>query len=459
MRRAKKRLKKQRAPALCFCYNNSSMFPGKLPSIIIFASAAFFISAEPLRAQTKDPGMPNIPLAFEEDFDTTLEPEVYVEWIGFSFALEPAADKPSTLANPNFCAHALCSLETSRRNAFSKDIRREIHIHSEPLQSYLENLQETSRIDPENARFEFDEESGRVRAFSPGRDGAEIALEAARENLTKTLLSIAANPQETEAAALTLPSHIIPAKTHSEDAEAFGVTSLLGEGQSNFSGSSSDRIFNIRFASDKFHGTLIAPEEEFSFVDILGEVDEAHGWRPELVIRNNRTEPEYGGGICQVSTTLFRAAVHAGLRITMRQNHSYPVKYYQPIGFDASVYVPMPDLRFVNNTPNHLLVQREIDGNKLLFRLYGTDDGRRVTVTEPEVLERGEDGSMKTVFTQTVTNSGGETLIDKSFYSNYDNPKNYPKPEDIDLSEKPKDWSKRQWEEYKKEIQAYLENR
>lgn len=209
---------------------------------------------------------------------------------------------------------------------------------------------------------------------------------------------------------------------------------------------------------EKFHGVLIPPGEEFSFVDILGEVNEDTGWRPELVIRNNRTEPEYGGGICQVSTTLFRAAVFSGLRITMRQNHSYPVKYYKPIGFDASVYVPMPDMRFINNTPGHILIQGEIDGTELIFRIYGTDDGREVIVEDPVVLERGEDGTMKTSFTQTVKNASGETIIDKTFFSNYDNPDNYPKPEDIDLSEKPEDWSKRQWEEYKEEIESYLKN-
>ena len=192
-------------------------------------------------------------------------------------------------------------------------------------------------------------------------------------------------------------------------------------------------------------------------MEILGEVDEEHGWRPELVIRNNKTEPEYGGGICQVSTTLFRAAVFSGMKITMRQAHSYPVKYYEPIGFDASVYVPMPDFRFINNTPGHILIQGEMKGSQLIFRIYGTNDGRKVTVEDPRTLEKNEeDGTIKTVFRQTVTDAQGNVFINKEFFSVYDNPKNYPKPEDIDLTEKPKGWSEKQWKEYKKEIKEYL---
>jgi vancomycin resistance protein YoaR len=401
---------------------------------------------------------PEIPLSVGE-MEISLPGSTYESWVSLRFSLH-TSNTSTSLANVEYCSHPICLWEISERNRHRQIIVRDVIVNTQPIRQYLQTLKETTRREPENARFLYNEDARRVDVFSPGKNGYEIDIDATEPILRKSMQSASTSKDSNaEQIVVDLPLAILSAKTHSEDAEQFGITTLIGEGRSDFSGSSGDRMYNIRFAMEKFHGTLIAPGEEFSFVDILGEVDEERGWRPELVIRNNRTEPEYGGGICQVSTTLFRAAVYSGLRITMRQNHSYPVKYYQPIGFDASVYVPMPDLRFINNTPGHILVQGFIEKNELVFRLYGTDDERSVSITEPVVLEKRDNGSMRTVFTQTVTTKDGETFLEKSFFSDYDNPDNYPKPEDIDLTEKPKDWSKRQWEAYKKEIESYLESR
>jgi vancomycin resistance protein YoaR len=180
-------------------------------------------------------------------------------------------------------------------------------------------------------------------------------------------------------------------------------------------------------------------------------VDGEHGYLPELVIKQNRTEPEFGGGICQVSSTVFRAAIYSGLKITARRNHAYPVKYYAPYGMDATIYIPKPDLKFVNNTPGHILMQASIEGTELIFRFYGTSDRRKVEVDGPHILESNPDGSMKTVFTQKVTDTEGETIIDDAFRSNYASPSKYPHPgQEPVLTEKPKDWSERQWKEYRK---------
>lgn len=231
------------------------------------------------------------------------------------------------------------------------------------------------------------------------------------------------------------------------DPGQLGLSALVAEGTTDFRGSTTSRIHNINRALEQFQGLLIAPGEEFSFVENLGEVDGEHGYLPELVIKYNRTEPEYGGGICQVSSTLFRAAINAGLRITERKNHAYPVSYYRPYGMDATIYIPSPDLRFVNNTPGHILIRAEIVGTKLSFRLYGTDDGREVAVDGPHILESNPDGSMKTVFSQTVTDATGETVFADEFKSSYKSPDLFPHPEDT-LTEKPEDWSKKQWQEY-----------
>ena len=149
---------------------------------------------------------------------------------------------------------------------------------------------------------------------------------------------------------LDMPGTILEPAVKGSDIERLGIKELIAEGTTNFAGSPKNRIFNINHALKQFQGALIAPGAEFSFVEQLGPVDGEHGYLPELVIKNNKTEPEFGGGICQVSSTVFRTAIYGGLKITERRNHAYPVSYYRPYGMDATIYIPKPDLRFQNNT-------------------------------------------------------------------------------------------------------------
>ena len=204
-----------------------------------------------------------------------------------------------------------------------------------------------------------------------------------------------------------------------------GINTLIGQGISNFAGSPKNRIHNIKTGLAKFNGLILNPQEEFSFNALLGGSGPEQGFLPELVIKKDKTVPEYGGGLCQVSTTLFRAAVNSGLEITERAPHAFPVEYYYPQGFDATVYEPSPDLKFINNTPGHLLIEGLIQGSQLIFNFYGTDDGRRVKIKGPYVLEKKEDGSMKTVLYQEVYQQD-ELISQETFYSNYDSPDLFP---------------------------------
>ncbi|MBD3244521.1 MAG: hypothetical protein GF335_00835 [Candidatus Moranbacteria bacterium] len=207
-----------------------------------------------------------------------------------------------------------------------------------------------------------------------------------------------------------------------------GIETLIGRGESNFRGSPKNRKHNIAVGASKFNGIIIAPNEEFSFLDNLGAVDASTGYLPELVIKKDKTVPEYGGGMCQVSTTCFRGAVDAGFEITERRNHAYPVHYYSPQGTDATVYIPSPDLKFTNNTPSNVYLQTKIQGNELIFEYYGTDDGRRVETIGPVVYQRGAGGAMKTKWTQQVYKSDGSLLLEETFLSKYDSPSKYPHP-------------------------------
>lgn len=274
--------------------------------------------------------------------------------------------------------------------------------------------------------------------------GVTIDQETSFQTLLHTLQEGTTSIREVK-----LTTTLMPAKVSRESINELRLDTELSQGKTNFRGSPKNRIFNIHRAIEQYDGVVIAPNEEFSFVEYLGEVDGEHGYLPELVIRNNKTEPEFGGGICQVSTTVFRAALLAGLEITERKNHSYPVQYYRPYGLDATIYIPRPDLKFRNNTPGHILMIPKIVGTELTVTFFGTSDGRNTTIDGPHILESNPDGSMRTIFTQTVTDATGNVIINATFPSNYKSPHLFPHPGEETLTEKPKNWSNRQWKEYK----------
>jgi vancomycin resistance protein YoaR len=169
----------------------------------------------------------------------------------------------------------------------------------------------------------------------------------------------------------------------SDELRKKGIKELIGAGETDFGGSPYNRISNINVGLSKFHGHLVAPGEEFVFGETLGPVTGATGYLKELVIKGDKTIPEYGGGLCQVSTTAYRAALSAGLPITQRRNHSYAVSYYRPHGLDATVYPPTVDMRFVNDTPAHLVMQSFTIDNMAYYNFYGTRDERTVHLIGP----------------------------------------------------------------------------
>jgi vancomycin resistance protein YoaR len=159
-----------------------------------------------------------------------------------------------------------------------------------------------------------------------------------------------------------------------DDFYNLGIRELLSEGQTNFYGSIPSRIHNIHLTTSRFEGVIIEPGEIFSFLKTVGEISLRTGFQEAFVIIGDKTETGVGGGVCQVSSTLFRAAYFAGLPIVERRHHSYQVGYYRPTGLDATVYSPTQDFRFKNDTPGHLLILTEIRGYNLIFRLFGTRD-------------------------------------------------------------------------------------
>jgi vancomycin resistance protein YoaR len=183
-----------------------------------------------------------------------------------------------------------------------------------------------------------------------------------------------------------LPVRYTPPTPSLRDLYALGVREHLATGETDFRGSSRARLHNLLLASGKLDGLLIPPGP-FSFNRALGPVTKEAGYQEAFVIVGDRTEQGVGGGVCQVSTTLFRAFFFAGLPILERHAHSYQVAYYQPTGLDAAVSAPYKDLKVLNDIPGHILVQRSVVGTRLRFHLFGTKD-REVRWEGPFISQR-----------------------------------------------------------------------
>jgi vancomycin resistance protein YoaR len=300
---------------------------------------------------------------------------------------------------------------------FTSDATPKVQFDENKLREYIvKHIAPQVQQDPVNARFQV--QDGKVTQFAMPQDGRTA-------NVDETVLAV-----ENALALRSQTSEVVvqiarPLIADTGDSEKLGITKLLARGETDFVGSPKNRTINIHVGTARYNGILIAPNEEFSFNAFLGPVTKEAGFAPELVIKNHVTTPEFGGGLCQVSTTAFRAAVYAGMEITSRRNHAYAVRYYGTPGFDATIYPPYTDFRFLNNTPGYILIQTKIEGTKLSFEFWGTDDNRSVVVDGPHPYNKKPDGAVKSVLKQTVTKDG-QTLVEDTFYSNYKSPNLFP---------------------------------
>lgn len=236
----------------------------------------------------------------------------------------------------------------------------------------------------QDALFEFKE--GKVINFQVSKEGQGVDQTELRSLI---LLVLTGGPFQNPLIALDLPVKKLIPKIATVQTNRLGIRELLGEGESFFKDSIPSRVHNIILASSYLHGIVIPPGEIFSFAEKIGDISAETGYQQAYVIRERKTVLEDGGGVCQVSTTLFRGALNAGLPIVERQPHYYRVGFYEqggyPPGLDATVYPPSPDFKFKNDTSAYVLIQTRIDKERkrLAFELYGTSDGRRVEVGKP----------------------------------------------------------------------------
>lgn len=301
----------------------------------------------------------------------------------------------------------------------------------------------------QDAEFSYDPQTLVVSNFTPHRNGLTLDESTTREQLLERLATIEYAAPEQEKS--TTPIAFVMTKTEPArtlaDTNPLGIKELIGFGDSEYDHSIPTRIHNVAHTAKKINLTLIPPDQEFSFNKTLGEVSRATGFQPAYVIKNGRTELGDGGGVCQVSTTLFRAVLNAGLPVTKRKAHSYRVSYYElnsKPGIDATVYAGDVDLRFKNDTGHHVLVYTETDSEDLYMKveLYGTSDGRTAEIVNHEVWDfrpapapvyipdpslppgarRQVDwsvGGVKAKFTNVVKDKDGNVIREEEYYSNY----------------------------------------
>jgi vancomycin resistance protein YoaR len=296
--------------------------------------------------------------------------------------------------------------------------------------------------EPVNSVFVFEE--GRVKEFTPSEDGVKVDEGLLFQMILGNLRTL--EETDTQTSNIIVPVSLTSPSVNTSDVNNLGIKELLGRGVSYFAGSIPGRIYNIKLASSKFMGILVKPGDTFSFTRTVGDISAQTGYKQAYIISQGKTILGDGGGVCQVSTTLFRAALNAGLPILERTAHAYRVGYYEqssPPGLDATIYSPSVDLKIKNDTPNHILIQTRVDDKKMMltFEIYGTSDGRVSTLTKPAITNQiapppdvYQDDPTSPVgkITQTehkawgatvifnyTVQKGGETIYKKTFTSRY----------------------------------------
>ncbi len=313
----------------------------------------------------------------------------------------------------------------------------------EVIEDYLVETAESINREPVEAKFEFNESTQKVAVFSAPKDGYRVNTEASLERLVKGLEELESG---TTSASLVLAGVVFKPTITLDKVNDLGIKELIGRGESTYRGSIATRVHNVALTAAKINGSLIKPGEVFSFNKAVGDISAATGFQQAYVIRNGRTELGDGGGVCQDSTTLFRAVLNAGLPIHERRAHSYRVGYYEQDakpGLDATVYSPTTDFSFKNDTSAHILIQAKADSanRHLVIELYGTNDGRRAEILNHRVWDNTppppdvyvEDPTMKVGEVKQVDWKaagakaafdykvwrGDQLVIDKTFASTY----------------------------------------
>ena len=363
-----------------------------------------------------------------------------------TFYLEEPLDnldlEPITLSQSDLAAWVRVEVSESASGSRTHGV----FVDENALRHWLRQFEEQIYREPVNARYYFDDGTEELVLVAPHVNGRELDIEA-------TIEQFKAQVNTPNRSIPFVVRDIVPLANSSATAADLGITELITETTTWFSGSSDARKHNIATAAANFYGIVVAPYEEFSFNKYLGSITEADGYTEGLIIVGGLTIPGVGGGVCQVSTTLYQTAFFAGFPITERLPHGYMLGYYRDgagHGMDATVYNDGNiniDMKFINNTPYHLLIENYFseENQALTFKFYSTSMGRTVVKEDPvfanvtevpgpeqdrwEYVESVEPGTVEKIDWATegadvsirrlVYNADGQIIEDRTFVSNY----------------------------------------
>ena len=314
--------------------------------------------------------------------DATEQGQIAVEMLSAPLTLIAEGAGPWTI-DPQSLAQML-------RFNLNEDLGQyEVGIDPFALFAYLEPLGPELQRKPENARFIFNDDTRELDLMAEAVIGRSLDIPASIEAIHQGMV----NGEHEIPLVFELDQ---PTVGSNATAAELGITEEVSVVSSYFAGSSPERMHNIAIASAPFHGLLIAPGETLSMAEVLGDISLDTGYAEALIIYGNRTIKGVGGGVCQVSTTLYRTAFSGGFGIVERHPHAYRVSYYEQgasspgPGFDATVYVPLVDFKFTNDTDHWLLSETYIYGSQLLWKFYSTGDGRQVQISAPQISNKVE---------------------------------------------------------------------
>jgi vancomycin resistance protein YoaR len=330
--------------------------------------------------------------------------------------------------------------------------RTDLRFGGKGANAFFVRFQKQVGREPQDADFAVT--SGGIRVV-PARPGRAIDV----PTTAKAILRAALSPTNRFARIAVVSS---APKVSTEEAKAMGINEIVGSYTTEFGGIA-NRIHNVQLVAHLIDRHLIAPGEEFSFNKTTGERNASKGFLEAPVIINGELQSGLGGGVCQVSTTVFNAAYEAGLNITARTNHALYISHY-PLGRDATVNYPDTDLRFINDTGHWLLLRTFVNSYSLTVNLYGTSPHRKVeseaaplTVTGPpptkttkdpnlfvgeKVVDESGSSSLATSVHRKVYDADGKLLYDTTWYSSYRGDYKLirvgTKPKPVDEKKKPK---------------------
>ncbi len=328
-----------------------------------------------------------IPLAVQETspaiLDASNQAEIARKILSAPLVISVPDPQPNDPGPWTFDQQTLSSMLTIEKVNTAEGSRYQVSINSSNLRAFLQSIAPNFLSFPQNARFTFNDDTRQLEVIQHAVVGRNLDIDASLQNIVDKVSAGEHN--------LSLViQHIQPGAPDDATAEKLGIKELVTSYTSYFRGSDASRIQNITTASSRFHGVLVAPGETFSMASALGDVSLDTGYAEALIIYGDRTIKGVGGGVCQVSTTLFRTVFFGGYPIVERYAHAYRVGYYEQTasgghdqnlaGLDATVFAPVVDFKFTNDTPYWLLMETYVSASNgtLTWKFYSTSDGRTV---------------------------------------------------------------------------------